>query len=122
MRSGEFTRFDRFVLHGVVFATTREAVFIRTAIGHRRGDEIAVPRRRRRRPFQRGRIPRIIVLDLLPLPNAIEEIDDERNLRQAHYPGSNRDWRIPLKPGKSPNVVGGNPPTLAAIVPPSMHS
>jgi hypothetical protein len=43
MRSGEFTRFDWFVLHGVVFATTREAVFIRTTVGYRRLEEIAVP-------------------------------------------------------------------------------
>src|SRR3982751_4501565 len=99
MRRCHLTRLDRLVLHGEIFSTPRQAVFVGPAISHRRLDEIAVPGRRGRCPFQCRRIPGIVVLDLPSLPDAVEEINDERNLRQAHDPRRNRNGRIPLEPG-----------------------
>src|SRR3989442_15632834 len=63
----------------------RDAVFVRRAIHDRLGQEIAVSRRRRRQPLERGRFPRILVDRLAPL-EAHEEVDDEKDLEQTKAP------------------------------------
>src|SRR5205085_7667055 len=98
MRGGQFARIDRLVLHGVIFSTTRHAVFVRAAISHWRLNEITVSGRRWCRPFQGGRIPGVVVFHLPSLPDAVEKVNDERDLRQAHDPRRNRDWGVPLEP------------------------
>src|ERR1700726_1255849 len=55
----------RLELRGEVPGGARHAVLVRTAIHDRLGQEVAVPRRRGRRPFERRRVPRILV-NLLP--------------------------------------------------------
>src|SRR5450432_1008640 len=91
-----FVRLNRFGLHREILRPARQAVFVGSAIGDWRGEEISVWRRRRRGPLQGGRFPRIDP-DLLTVPNAPEEIDDERNLRDAHRPGSDRDRQVPVE-------------------------
>src|SRR5437899_2599342 len=54
----------------------RDTVFVRSAIDDRLGQEVAVSRRRRRRPLQRGRLPRVDADRLAPF-DAHEEVDDE---------------------------------------------
>src|SRR5205085_2460726 len=87
MRRRHLARFDRLILHREIFSTPRQAVFVGAAISYWRLDEIAMSGRRRSRPFQCRRIPGIVVLDLASLPDAVEEVNDERNLRQTHDPG-----------------------------------
>src|SRR5437867_7713885 len=62
-----------------------QTVFVRPAMNFRQRREISVGRRRRRGPFQRRRVPRI-VLGLASLPQAPEKIDDERHLEQRQGP------------------------------------
>ena len=59
------------------------AVFIRAAIDLWRCGEIPVRRRRRRLPFERGGLPRIVTVHFVAVLDAPEQIDDERNLRQS---------------------------------------
>src|SRR5258708_22892806 len=73
------SRFFRFELRTEIPRRARDAVFVRAAIHDRLGQEVAVSRRRRRRPLERRRFPRILVDERAPL-QAGEEIDDERNL------------------------------------------
>src|SRR5437764_10541810 len=79
-------RFDRFVLHRIIAFAAWETVFIRPAIGYRCMNKISVRRRRRRSPLQRGRFPWIVV-HLLAVFDAPEEINDERDLGETHDPG-----------------------------------
>src|SRR5205814_6720691 len=114
--------FHRFVLHRVIALATGKAVFVRTTISNRSVDEVSVRRRRRRSPFQRGRFPWIVVYFFAVL-DAPEEINDERDLGETHYPGRPRDGRVPLKAGQSPNgVLSRNAPSLTTVIPAPMHS
>src|SRR5438552_6273878 len=72
-------RFYRFVLHRVIAFAAWETVFIRPAISDRRMNKISVRRRRRRSPLQRSRFPWIVV-HLLAVFDAPEEINDEWDL------------------------------------------
>src|SRR5262249_46976980 len=83
--------------------------------------EVPVWWRRRRGPFQGGRFPRIVV-DFLSVPDAPEEIDDERNLSQSHHPGSNRDRHVPMETAQAPGLFRGQIPALPAIVPAAVHA
>src|ERR1035437_8485372 len=74
------------ILHGEILTAPGQAVLVRSAVSHRWLHEITVGRRRRRQPFQGGRLPRVIV-HFLAVFDAPEEIDDERDLRDAHGPG-----------------------------------
>src|SRR4051812_49008531 len=82
-----FGGFNRFILHREVLGRARQAVIVRTAISDWLFDEVAMRRRRRREPLEGGRLPRIVT-HFLAVPDAPEEIDDERNLREAHDPCS----------------------------------
>ena len=75
--------FHWLILHREVALATRQAVFVRAAIRHRRGEKISVRRGRRRSPFEGRRFPRIIVHFFAAL-NAPEKIDDKRNLSEPH--------------------------------------
>ena len=72
----------RLVLRGEVFGFAGHAVLVGATVDFRDLGEIAVGRRRWRLPFERGRIPRIIRLNLWPIVDAPKEINDERDLRQ----------------------------------------
>src|SRR5580704_2546681 len=52
---------------GEILRGAGNAVFVRPAIHNRLGKEVAVTRRRRRRPLERRRLPRILVHHLAPL-------------------------------------------------------
>src|SRR4029077_390656 len=78
-------RFDRLVLHRVILVSSGQTVFVRPAISDWSDHEISVRRRRRRGPFQRGRLPRIVV-HFFTVLDAPKEIDDERNLGETHDP------------------------------------
>src|SRR5215470_7443550 len=69
----------RFELRREILGGARYAVLVRAAIDDRLRQEIAVARRRRRRPLERRGLPRIPIDERAPL-DAREEIDDERNL------------------------------------------
>ena len=62
------------------------AVIVRSAIHGDRLNEVAVGRRRGRRPFQSCRIPWIIGCHFASVFDAPEEIHDERNLSEPHQP------------------------------------
>src|SRR4051812_724756 len=57
------------------------AVLIRSAVHDRFGEEVAMSGRRRRRPLERRRFPRIAVDERSPL-DARKEVDDERDLKE----------------------------------------
>ena len=78
-------RFHRLILHGVVAFATGQAVFVRAAISNRSGDEISMRWRRRRSPFERRRLPRIVIY-FFAVFDAPKEINDERNLSESHDP------------------------------------
>src|ERR1700677_1940024 len=89
MRPGNLDRLvggGRFRLGSEIRWMPRHAVFVRPAIDKHRTDEVTVRRRRWRVPFQRGGLPRIIG-DLAAIFPTETEVDDERNLREAHQPG-----------------------------------
>ena len=86
--------FVRFVLRSEILVVHRARCIRKAAMDLRRLGEIAVRRRRRRLPFQGGRIPRIVRLDLLAVLDAPEEIDDERNLRQTQSQARARNVRV----------------------------
>src|SRR5947209_13627639 len=75
----------RLELRGEVLRGSRHAVLVRTAIHDRLGQEIAVAGRRRRRPLERGGLPRILVDRGAPLV-AHEEVANEDQLEQAEAP------------------------------------
>src|SRR5438045_9494826 len=101
---GSLSRFDRFVLHGEIFSGAGQAVFVRSAISNRGGDEVSMRWRRRRSPLQSGRLPRIVV-HFFTVVNAPEKIDDERNLRESYDPRRPRDASVPLKTRKAQYVL-----------------
>src|SRR5712671_3801197 len=72
----------RFELWREVGGGARHAVLVRAAIDHRFSEEVAVSGRRGRRPLERRGLPRVLVDQRAPL-HAAEEVDDERQLRQA---------------------------------------
>src|SRR5437867_1778294 len=76
----------RFVLHRVIAFAAWETVFIRPAISDGYMNKISVRRRRRRSPLQSRRFPRIVV-HFFAVPDAPEEINDERDLGETHDPG-----------------------------------
>src|SRR5471030_656968 len=67
----------RFELGREVCGGAGHAVLVRAAVYHRLGQEVAMSGRRRRRPLERRRVPRIHA-DLLTPLEAREEVDDER--------------------------------------------
>src|SRR5271163_3989971 len=79
-------RLVRLVLWCEIAALAGDAVLIRAAKDFQRLVKVAVRRRGRRLPFESGCIPRIVRSDFLAPIDAPEEIDDERNLRQAQGP------------------------------------
>src|SRR4029079_9226349 len=70
-----------------VLGRARNAVLVRPAVRFWGRCEITVRGRRRRRPLECRGLPRILP-GLLPLPDAPEEIEDERNLEEGHDPGA----------------------------------
>src|SRR6185503_5938429 len=78
-------RLFRLELWTEVAGRTRDAVFVGPAVHDRLAQEVAVSRRRRRGPLQRGRIPRVPI-DRFPPLDAREEIDDERDLEETERP------------------------------------
>src|SRR4051812_21378311 len=112
---------ERLRLHCKIAVPTGEAVFIRPPINDRRGGEVAMRRWRGGGPFKGCRLPGIVVDFLAPF-NAPEEIDNERNLSQAHHPGGNRDRRVPLESTQAPDLFAGESPALPAIIPPTVHA
>src|SRR5262249_32710911 len=91
----------RFELRREVFGGARHAVLVCAAIDDGLGHEIAVARRRRRRPLERRRFPRIPIDERAPL-DAREEVDDEGNLEQAQPPRREADYDVPVQ---QPGVV-----------------
>src|SRR5205809_370621 len=79
LRGSWLLRLLRLELRAEIPCRTRDAVLVRTAIHDRLGQEVAMSRRRGRRPFERRGFPRIPVDGLPPL-DAHEEIDDEKDL------------------------------------------
>src|SRR5436309_14356472 len=77
--------FFRFELRTEILRGARHAVLVRAEIHDRLGQEVAVARRRRRRPLERRRLPRIAVDGLAPL-DAHEKVDDEKELKQPEGP------------------------------------
>src|SRR4051812_39363872 len=75
----------RLELRREILRRARNAVFVRTPVDDRLGDEVAVSRRRRRRPLEGRRLPWILVYHFAP-DEAGEEVDDERNLEQTECP------------------------------------
>src|SRR5438874_5667043 len=115
------SRLHRLILHREVAFATRQAVFVRAAICDWRGEEISVRRRRRRSPFERRRFPRIVV-HFFAVPDAPEEIDDERNLSEAHDPRCPGDRPVPFEAGQSPDrMIIRHVPSLPAVIPAPMH-
>src|SRR5512142_2305286 len=80
----------RFELWREVGGGARHAVLVRPAIDHRFGEEVAVSGRRRRRPFERRGVPRVLVGEGAPL-DAAEEVEDERQLEEAERPRGDAD-------------------------------
>ena len=118
-----FVRLDRLGLHRVILLPARQAVFVRSAIGHRRDGEIPVGRRGGR-VHSRVVASHGLMSDLFAAPHAPEEIDDERNLRQAHHPRGNRDRRVPMETAQAPYLlearVQPSPPSYQRRCMPSM--
>src|SRR5215510_9868035 len=82
------SRFLGFELWTEVLRRARHAVRVQRAwraVDDRLGKEVAVSRRRRRRPLERRRFPRILVDGLAP-EDAREEVDDERQLEESQRP------------------------------------
>src|SRR5437764_11224003 len=75
----------RLELRGEVLGRSRHAVLVRAAIHDRLGEEVAVTGRRRRRPFERRGLPRVLVDHGAPF-DAHEEVDDEEQLEQTQAP------------------------------------
>lgn len=71
------------VLGDVILSCSWHAVLIWTSENFRRRRKITVRRRRWSLPFQSGGLPGIVRFDILTFENAVEQIDDERNLRYA---------------------------------------
>src|SRR5438552_2928125 len=86
----------RFELWREVRSGARHAVLVRTAVHDRLRQEVAVTGRRRRRPLERGGVPRILVAQRAPL-DAREEVHDERQLKQAEPPGRDADDDVPFE-------------------------
>src|SRR4029453_12506717 len=86
----------RLVLRPEVLRRSRNAVLIGPAVRCRRAEEIAVRRRRGSRPLNRRCLPRVLS-DLLPLPDAPEEIEDEGKLEQREGPRAPRRPDVPVK-------------------------
>ena len=56
-----------------------------------------MPGRRRCRPLECRRIPRIVVRHFLSAPDAHEEVDDERQLEERHCPRGHADHDVPFQ-------------------------
>ena len=105
------------VLWQEVLRATGHAVFVRPVVHLRRHLEIAVRerRRRRRRPLERGGLPRVRS-HWLALEDAPEEIEDERNLEQHQPPGRVRHELVPVQHGLRVRVLH------AAVIEPAVHA
>src|SRR5258708_8922188 len=77
-------------LRRVVVGMAGDAVLVRLAVHHRLGEEVAVSRRRRRGPLERGGVPGVLG-DAGALPEAHEEVHDEDELRQPQAPRAPAD-------------------------------
>src|SRR5580765_886632 len=96
LAGSSFVRLDRLGLHREILFATGQAILVGSTVGNRGDDKVPMERRRRRGPLQGGRFPRIVV-NLLSFSNAPEKIDDERDLGQAHNPGGDGNWQIPVE-------------------------
>src|SRR5262249_42224924 len=90
------SRFLGFELRTEVLGRARHTVLVRRAVDDRLGEEVAVSRRRRRRPLEGRRFPRILVHGLAP-EDAREEVDDERQLEESQRPGGHADPDVQLQ-------------------------
>src|SRR2546423_119742 len=68
----------------------RRRELVRAPIDDRRMFEVSVRRRRRRRPFERVRLPRVAT-GLGAEEQAVKEVDQEDNLNRAQYERTNTD-------------------------------
>ena len=57
---------------------------------------IAMTRMDRRRPFQRVRPPRVLILHFSSVKNAVNEVDDKKNLGEENQHGGNRDKPVQI--------------------------
>ncbi len=80
---GNLHRESGLVLRHEVLGRAGNAVLVRPAVCLRGRGEIAMRRRRRRRPLDGRGLPHV-VLSLLPVPDAPEEIEDEGKLEERH--------------------------------------
>ena len=115
------TATSRLILHREIALPARQAVLVWSAVGCRRNGEIPVRRWRWCGPLEGGRFPRIVV-HLLAALDAPEEIDDERNLRQAQTPSGDRDRCVPFEPSQAPDFFARERPALPAVVPAAVHA
>src|SRR5581483_3125331 len=83
--------------------------------------EIAVRRRRRGEPLECRGIP-WVAANRFSIPDAREEIKDERQLREAKSPRGNRDHFIPVEPGQAPDDRFRNIVARTAIIPAAVHA
>src|SRR5215469_9239808 len=86
---GQFAR-----LRQVVLRHFGRAVLVGAAINYRqRADPVAMSRRRRRRPFERVRVPRILGR-LLAAHQAPDDVGEEDELRGAEHERADRDEHV----------------------------
>src|SRR5207237_4867863 len=81
---GDLHRSD-LVLGPEVLGSSGDAVLVRAPVRFRHAEEISVRRGRGSRPLNRRGLP-WVVADLLPLPDAPEEIEDEGKLEEPEGP------------------------------------
>src|SRR5262245_15419017 len=94
--SAPWSRLFGFELWTEILRGARHAVFVWRAVDDRLGEEVAVSRRRRRRPLERRGFPRVLVHRLAP-EDARDEVDDERQLEQPEGPGRHADHDVQLQ-------------------------
>src|SRR5205823_2402032 len=78
-------RLLRFELRAEIPWRAGDAVFVRSAVRDRFGEEVTVAGRRRRQPLECRRLPGILVDERAPL-DAHEEVHDEEQLKEPEPP------------------------------------
>ena len=82
-----------FILRQVVFVHARDTIFVWSVINSRGFLKISVARRRRNRPLESRRFPRIIG-GFWSFEDAVKEVDQERNRRQSKTKRTDRNKDI----------------------------